>query len=137
MSDHTKTAAPRIAAGDAAESATGICGGRRATEDGLYQVGRGRKSCHFYAKDGVLWLPTTIAHPLLWLVGSCNILGVGNRFFVRAADAIRELPQHAGAFRALADRHGLSVGEESSGRNPRHKPNAAKAALDAAKEAKP
>ena len=87
-------------------------GGRVVTgplTDGFYRIGKGRKSLPFFVKGGVMWLPTTVMNPLIWMTAGKPLTIVDGRSFMRAADIIEEMPSRKPAIEALAAKHGLGV----------------------------
>ena len=77
--------------------------------DGLYKVGKGRTAVWIYVKDGIMWLPTAMMHPLIWISAGKPITIVEKRSFMRAKDIMEEMPSHRVDIETLAVKHGLAV----------------------------
>ena len=72
--------------------------------DGLYRFGKGRKTVWLYVKGGIMWLPTDLMSPLIWMTAGKPITIVDKRQFMRANDIIEEMPSQKAAIETLADR---------------------------------
>jgi hypothetical protein len=46
--------------------------------DGLYRFGKGRKTVWMYVKDGIMWLPTAMMSPIIWMTAGKPITIVEN-----------------------------------------------------------
>jgi len=77
--------------------------------DGLYRFGKGRKTVWMYVKDGIMWLPTAMMSPIIWMTAGKPITIVEKRSFMRAGDIIEEMPSHRAGIETLAAKHGLAV----------------------------
>jgi hypothetical protein len=77
--------------------------------DGFYRFGKGRKTVWMYVKDGIMWLPTAMMSPLIWMTAGKPITIVDKRSFMRAGDIIEEMPSQKAAIETLAAKHGLAV----------------------------
>ena len=77
--------------------------------DGLYRFGKGSKTVWMYVKDGIMWLPTAMMNPIIWMTAGKPITIVDKRQFMRAGDIIEEMPSQKAAIETLAAKHGLSV----------------------------
>ena len=77
--------------------------------DGLYRFGKGRKTVWMYVKDGIMWLPTAMMSPIIWMTAGKPITIVEKRSFMRAGDIIEEMPSHRAEIETLAAKHGLAV----------------------------
>ena len=77
--------------------------------DGLYRFGKGRKTVWMYVKDGIMWLPTAMMNPIIWMTAGKPITIVDKRQFMRAGDIIEEMPSQKAAIETLAAKHGLAV----------------------------
>lgn len=77
--------------------------------DGLYRFGKGRKTVWLYVKDGIMWLPTAMMSPIIWMTAGKPITIVDKRGFMRAGDIIAEMPSYKAAIETLAAEHGLAV----------------------------
>ena len=77
--------------------------------DGLYRFGKGRKTVWMYVKDGIMWLPTAMMSPIIWMTAGKPITIVEKRSFMRAKDIIEEMPSLGNDIKNLAAKHGLTV----------------------------
>lgn len=77
--------------------------------DGIYKFGKGRGTVWLYVQDGIMYLPTALMHPLIWMSAGKPITIVEKRSFMRAKDIIEEMPSLGNDIKNLASRHGLTV----------------------------
>lgn len=77
--------------------------------DGLYRFGKGRKTVWMYVKDGIMWLPTAMLSPIIWMTAGKPIAIVDKRSFMRAIDIIEEMPSRRAVIETLAAKHGLRI----------------------------
>lgn len=77
--------------------------------DGLYRFGNGRKTVWMYVNDGIMWLPTAMMNPIIWMTAGKPITIVEKRSFMRAGDIIEEMPSQRADIETLAAKHGLAV----------------------------
>jgi hypothetical protein len=77
--------------------------------DGLYRSGKGRETLWWYVKDGILWLPTAMMSPIIWMTAGKPIIMVKKRSFMRAGDIIEEMPRLRADIETFAAERGLAV----------------------------
>ena len=98
--------------GDAVSVAPDPHGGTpRKLGDGLYRVARGH---WLWVKDGVLFLPVGVLHPLILLTSGRPFVAVDDnrgkvRHFIRARHVMEEAPNLAAQVRLIAVKYGCEV----------------------------